>query len=65
MKKYNFNIYQIPIKKIIRMKEYWNKPSIPMPKKINNINLPSNLLGGWGVFSKKYPKIYKQLIEKQ
>ena len=47
------------------MKEYWNKPSIPMPKKINNINLPSNLLGGWGVFSKKYPKIYKQLIEKQ
>jgi len=47
MKKYNINMYQVPIKKIYRIKQYWSdwlKYRLSIPKKITPAIL-SNLLG--------------------
>jgi len=47
MKKDKINMYQVPIKKIYRVKQYWTdwlKYRLPIPKKITPYIL-SNLLG--------------------
>ena len=49
MKKDNINMYQIPITKIYRVKQYWTdwlKYRLPIPKKITPVIL-KNLLGGY------------------
>ena len=49
MKKYNINMYQVPIIKIYRTKQYWSdwlKYRLPIPKKITPVIL-KNLLGGY------------------
>tara|TARA_R100001015_G_C4454215_1_gene43342 strand:- start:274 stop:426 length:153 start_codon:yes stop_codon:yes gene_type:complete len=47
MKKDNINLYQVPVKNIYRVKQYWTdwlKYRLPIPKKITPYIL-SNLLG--------------------
>jgi len=47
MRKYNINMYQVPIKKIYRTKQYWSdwlKYRLPIPKKVTPFKL-KNLLG--------------------
>jgi len=49
MKKDNINMYQVPIIKIYRTKQYWSdwlKYRLPIPKKITPYLL-RNLLGGY------------------
>ena len=49
MKKDNINMYQVPIIKIYRTKQYWSDWIIyrlPIPKKITPVIL-KNLLGGY------------------
>ena len=49
MKKDNINMYQVPIIKIYRTKQYWTdwlKYRLPIPKKITPYKL-KNLLGGY------------------
>ena len=49
MKKYNFNMYQVPIKKIYRVKQYWTdwlKYRLPIPKKITP-KIIANLIGSY------------------
>jgi len=49
MKPYKINMYQIPITKIYRVKQYWSdwlKYRLPIPKKITPAIL-KNLLGGY------------------
>ena len=49
MKKDNINMYQVPITKIYRVKQYWYdwlKYRQPIPKKITPAIL-KNLLGGY------------------
>ena len=49
MKKDNINMYQIPITKIYRVKQYWSdwlKYRVSIPKKITPVIL-KNLLGGY------------------
>ena len=49
MKKDNINMYQVPIIKIYRTKQYWTdwlKYKLPIPKKITPY-IFKNLLGGY------------------
>tara|TARA_R100001460_G_scaffold94305_1_gene136367 strand:- start:315 stop:467 length:153 start_codon:yes stop_codon:yes gene_type:complete len=49
MKQYKINMYQVPIIKIYRVKQYWTdwlKYRLPIPKKITPVIL-KNLLGGY------------------
>ena len=49
MRKNNINMYQVPIIKIYRTKQYWSdwlKYRLPIPKKITPYIL-KNLLGGY------------------
>lgn len=49
MKKDNINMYQVPIIKIYRTKQYWSdwlKYRLPIPKKITPVII-KNLLGGY------------------
>ena len=49
MRKYNINMYQVPIKKIYKTKQYWSdwlKYRLPIPKNITPHKL-KNLLGGY------------------
>ena len=49
MRQYKINIYQVPIIKIYRVKQYWSdwlKYRLPIPKKITPVIL-KNLLGGF------------------
>ena len=54
MKKDNINMYQVPILKIYRVKQYWFdwlKYRIPIPKKITP-KIIANLIGGYGTYNK-------------
>ena len=47
MKKYNINMYQVPIKKIYRIKQYWSdwlKYRLPIPKKINVVHHATKII---------------------
>ena len=49
MREYKINMYQVPITKIYRTKQYWSdwlKYRLPIPKKITPYKL-RNLLGGY------------------
>ena len=49
MKKNNLNMYQVPILKIYRTKQYWTdwlKYRLPIPKKITP-KIIANLIGGY------------------
>ena len=49
MREYKINMYQVPIIKIYRVKQYWTdwlKYRLPIPKKITPVIL-KNLLGGY------------------
>jgi hypothetical protein len=49
MNKYNINMYQVPIKKIYRVKQYWTdwlKYRLPIPKNITP-KILANLIGGY------------------
>ena len=49
MREYKINMYQVPITKIYRVKQYWSdwlKYRLPIPKKITPVIL-KNLLGGF------------------
>ena len=49
MRQYKINMYQVPIIKIYRVKQYWSnwlKYRLPIPKKITPVIL-KNLLGGY------------------
>ena len=49
MREYKINMYQVPITKIYRVKQYWSdwlKYRLPIPKKITPYIL-KNLLGGY------------------
>ncbi len=57
MREYKINMYQVPIIKIYRVKQYWSdwlKYRLPIPKKITPYIL-KNLLGGykWHLKNKK------------
>mgnify|MGYP003141668006 FL=1 len=49
MKKDNINMYQVPIKRIYRVKQYWTdwlKYRVTIPKKITP-KIIANLIGGY------------------
>ena len=54
MKEYKINMYQVPIKKIYRVKQCWYdwlKYRLPIPKHITPMKL-NNLIGGYGTYNK-------------
>jgi len=47
-------MYQVPIKKIYRVKQYWNdwlKYRLPIPKNITPLKI-NNSIGGYGTYNK-------------
>ena len=61
MKKYNLNMYQVPILKIYRIKQHWYdwlKYRLQIPKKITT-KIIANLIGGYkGNFNLKFPPYF-------
>ena len=54
MRQYNINMYQVPIKKIYRIKQYWSdwlKYRLPIPKNITPLKI-NNSIGGYGTYNK-------------
>ena len=54
MRQYNINMYQVPIKKIYRVKQYWSdwlKYRKPIPNYITPLKI-NNLIGGYGTYNK-------------
>ena len=54
MREYKINMYQVPIIKIYRTKQYWSdwlKYRLPIPNHITPLKI-NNLIGGYGIYNK-------------